>query len=134
MRIFIVTFSRRPEVGETVLLQRPAPGKHHAFLQDNATVRPVPGTRGHHHGRVHADGVAAVGIARAGQRAGQQGCESDAKQEESKCTQRRNSEKQKKKNHKNLFRTDLNDYEIVYTPAAYVIIIMMTRPRVCDPT
>lgn len=81
---FIIIIScRRPEVGETFLLQRPASRAHHAVLQAHTAVRPVPGTRRHHNGRVHANGVTAVGLARPGKRAGQQGCESDEEQEKS---------------------------------------------------
>lgn len=74
---------RRPEVGETVLSQRRTSGKHHAVVQSDVTVRPVSGAGGHHIGCIHANGVAVVGLARAGQRARQQGRESYAEQEKS---------------------------------------------------
>jgi len=81
----IVISCRRPEVGETVLLQRPASRAHHAVLQAHTSVCPVPGTRRHHNGRVYANGVTAVGLTRPGKRAGQQRCESDEEQEKSTC-------------------------------------------------
>lgn len=58
-----IVFRRRPKVSETVLPQRSTLGPHHAVLQNNATLRSVPGTRGHHNGCLHANGVAAVGLA-----------------------------------------------------------------------
>lgn len=76
---------RRPEIGETVLPQRPASGAHHALLPSDVDVRTVPGARGHHHGRVHANGVTALGLTRTGQRTGQQGCQPHAKQKKSTC-------------------------------------------------
>jgi len=66
----IIISCRRPEVGETVLLQRPASRAHHAVLQAHTSVRPVPGTRRHHNGCVYANGVKAVGLTRPRKRAG----------------------------------------------------------------
>jgi len=81
----ILLSCRRPEVGETVLLQRPASRAHHAVLQAHTSVRPVPGASCHHNRCVYANGVTAVGLTRPGKRAGQQRCESDEEQEKSMC-------------------------------------------------
>jgi len=82
---YIIISCRRPEVGETVLLQRPASRAHHAVLQDYASVCPVPGTRCHHNSCVHANGITVVGLTRSRKRAGQQRCEFDEKQKKSTC-------------------------------------------------